>query len=282
MYFAFFVIAGAVAYGLIVATSTPTVAMDGPTHTQGETVTLGERTYQVTEISEESAGGGHGGGGGEATVTGTIAWTNQSAVVGTQLDNGSTLSPEDTAFEDPFLVATPNASSPSSFALVQQRNITALAAEDPALYDQTVTVDGVEHVTYRENDTNVPVETYFGPVETRTYEVGDTLRYQGNETTVDAVTADAVTLTRPGEETTEVELTEGGNFTVSGTTYFAHFSNASSVQILSVEEYYGSYDSQNERIETYHERKLGLWGIVDLSIAAAIILLGTAFLPVRG
>lgn len=361
MYVVFFAIVGAAAYGVLATADAPHVDLDGPEYAEGDAVTLGDRTYTVSEISAEASGGGGGGG---VTRTASIAWTNESAELSAQLQNGSTVPPTDVVWEDqqarheatieggatvaheggqyevsinasapsvtltnvenasrnstfapgdtldyrgeaatvtaissgsvtlvwgnPYLVdipnttTMPNVTTPPNVTFVEQRNVTALATADPALYNETVVIDGTRYVTYRENDTNVPVVEYFGPVETRTYEAGDTLAYQGNETTVDSLTAGAVTLTWAGPETSSIELTEGGNFTVQGTQYFAHFPDNSSVQIFTTDAKYEAYNTTQERIDDYEERKLGLWGIAELSLVAIIVLLGTALLPVRG
>jgi len=368
IYFAFFVIVGAGAYGLIATTSAPHVTIDGPTYVQGDSVALGDRTYTVTEVTEESGdgGGGHGGGGGDSSMAATIAWTNESGQLTAALDNASSVPPTDVVWDGqqarmeatvdggativaegteysvsinasgpsvtltnvanatdnatyapgdtlpyqgneatitsitadavalvwgnsyrvdiPNVTTMPNVSSPSNFTLVEERDNTALAAQDPALYNQTVRIDGVEQVTYRENDTNVPVTEYFGPLETRTFELGGTLQYQGNATTISEITADGVTLTWSGPVTSEIDLSEGGNFTVQGTQFFAHFphDSTSAVQILETDRSYDEYAQQNARIDSYEQRKLGLWGVSEISLIAIIILLGTAFLPVRG
>jgi len=175
-----------------------------------------------------------------------------------------------------------NVTDPTEATLVEQQNVTALAAADPALYDGTVRQNGTLKVTYRENDTNVAVEAYFRDVERHTVAEGETLRYRGNETTVDEVGTESVTLTRPAETTTTVTLGEGENVTIRGEEYFAHFPDNESVQILSTDDDYGEYHAQNRRIEDYHDRVLGLWGVAELSAVAAIVLVGAALLPVKG
>jgi hypothetical protein len=189
---------------------------------------------------------------------------------------------DDYRVDIPNVTNMENVSTPPNVTMVQERNVTALAVQDPALYNETVTIDGVDYVTYRDNDTNVRVVEYFGPLDTATFEVGDTLTYQGNETTIDSITVDAVTLTWPGQETNTIDLAEGGEFTVQGTQYFTHFPDADSAQILPSDQYWEEYQQDNAQISAYNERKAGLWGITELSLLAAIILLGTAFLPVRG
>jgi len=175
-----------------------------------------------------------------------------------------------------------NVTNPTEATLVEQRDLEQAATLDPALYNEINTVNGTQVVTYRANETNVPVSEYFDPVERYTFEEGDTLAYQGNETTVDAVTNETVVLTWPGTIVETVGLSEGENTTIQGTQYFAHFPDDSSVRILPTDERYSDYKASLDRAEDYDERVIGFWGIVDLSIVAAIVLVATALLPVRG
>lgn len=349
IYFAFFVVLGAGAYGLIQTTQAPTVSMDGPTYEEGDAVELGDRTYTVSSVS----------GDGE-DATGELTWVNESGEISTSLDNGSEIPVTDVVWEDQaarmsetfgdgdtvayndseyevgvnasagtltltnpeneadnttlevgdtveyqgfeatvtgvsdgeatvvwgsdylLLTETENVTDPTEATFHEQRNLTQLATADPALYDQVSTINGTQMVTFRENDSNVPVDEYFRDAETHTVSEGDTLQYQGNETTVDAVENESVVLTRSGETTTTLELAEGENVTVGDEQYFAHFPSNGSVQLHAASDSYGEYVSQNDRIEDYNETIVGLWGIVVLTVAALIVLLGTAFLPVKG
>lgn len=345
MYFAFFLVVGAAAYGLIQTTSAPTVSMEGPTHAAGDEVTLGDRTYTVSSTGAES---------------GELTWVNESGVLTESIDNGSEVPVTAVTWEDqvarheatlsdggtvndsdaeyavavndsagtvtltnvddesdnvtveqggtfqfrgyqatvtdvsgdgatavwggPYLmtVDAENVTDPTEATFVEQRNLTALATADPALYDDPVRQNGTLKVTYRANDTNVPVEEYFRDVERHTIAEGDTLQYMGNETTVDEVANESVTLSRPGETTTTVGLSEGDNVTVGGEEYFAHFPDNESVQIFSTNDSYEAYNEETNRVDDYGDRILGLWGIAELSAIALIVLLGAALLPVKG
>ncbi|MFB6201787.1 MAG: hypothetical protein ABEI98_07235 [Halorhabdus sp.] len=214
----------------------------------------------------------------------TLTYRGNDATVASISSNAVTL-----VWGGPYMVVIPNAtamenvSQPPNFTLVEQRNLTALATEDPALYNETVVIDGVRHVTYRANNTNVPVTEYFGTVERETFQRGDTLRYQGNETTVESITTKAVTLAWTGPTTDTIRLTSGSTFTQAGTEYLALAESDSKIQVFTTNsEYYQEYTADKERIDSYNTRMLGLWGIVDISIVAVIILLGTALMPVRG
>lgn len=349
MYFAFFLVMGAAAYGLLVTTSSPTVAMDGTSYASGDSITLGERTYTVASVD---------GSGGE------LSWVNDSARLSATLDNGSevavtavswdgqrdryeaTLEDGQTIpFNDSQYTVGINASAPSltltdaenanrseSFAvgdsltyrdnettvteigsstatvvwggpyvvdvnnesvsnptnatLVEVRDYSTLAEEDPALYNETSRINGTLYVTLREENRNVPVEEYFGPRERHLIAENGTLDYNGNETTVASITNESVELTWTGTQTNTVELEEGENFTagVAGaeTQYFPFFPGDSSVKVFETDQRFNEYRAQTDEISDYESRMLGLWGIVDLSILAAIVLLMSAYLPVRG
>lgn len=90
-------------------------------------------------------------------------------------------------------------------------------------------------------------------------------------------------LTWENETTTmSVDLSEGQNVTLAnGGQYFAHFPDDGSVEIVPVEQY-GSYAATVDEREYFHERINGLWGIVLISGIAAVVLISTAYLPVRG
>ncbi|QPV64591.1 hypothetical protein I7X12_08255 [Halosimplex litoreum] len=346
IYFVFFLVIGAGAYGLIQTVEEPTISLEGDTaYSAGDTVEFGDRTWEVAEADTDS---------------GELAWVNESAVVSTTIDNGTEVPVTDVRWSDqsarmeqvfeagstteyngsdyevsvnesagsftlalasdasvnesyavgdtvtyegneatvtsvtgeaativwggPYVldIEAENVTDPTDATFVEQRDIAAMVDADPALYNETITQDGVEKVTYRANDTNVAVDEYFPPVERHTIAEGETLEYQGNETTVDAVTNTSVELTRPGQNTVTVGFSEGANFTVADTQYFAHFPDNSSVYFMQTSERYGDYQAQENEIASYNDRVTGLWGIAQLCLLAAILLVAIAYLPVRG
>jgi hypothetical protein len=436
MYFAFFVLIAIGAYGLIATTTAPTVSLQGPTYSQGDDVTLNERTYTVSEVTTEESGGDHGGG--SAETVGTLTWTNDSAEYTDTLDNGSELAPtaiawdgmqgrhvttlepgqavvyngtqysvivdngtltlthfewsatnltlaagenvtyqgttQQVAINDSALtVAPPDAPSDTSeiepgfqfqyndtlyrvtttddgetvleagentttvrveqwettnetreegdaltyrhnettvtnvtsegatlvwgdtynvaieeednetmVVLHQDRNVTQRLQRDPVVYNETVSINGTELVTYRANDTNRPLSTYLPDPERKVLNNGTELHYEGTQVTVTNTNAEGATITWFAPRENEVSVKEGGTFSVDGQQYFAHFEDDSSVQLLAADEQLDSYERQNDRIDAYEDRKVGLWGILELSGIAAALLLMTAYLPVRG
>jgi len=345
MYLAFFVVIGAAAFGLIETTSAPEVTMEGDSLSTGDPVTLGERTFDVSDVGGTS---------------GELAWTNESGRATATIDNGSEVPVTDVIWDGQTarqtvtfevgsaatvngteydvttnasagsftLTSTANASvnesyavgdefayqgyagtvgevtgdaatvvyggpyvldvnnesvsNPTNATLIESPDYDALAAADDALFDQTVEVNGTRVVTYRANNTNVPLFEYFGEPETHTFEENGTLAYQGNETTITAVSNTSVELAWEATQTETIDLSEGGNFTVGGMQYFAHFPDNSSVMIFETSERYDEYHAQNREIASYESRMINLWGIAEISALAAIILVAAAFLPVRG
>lgn len=345
MYFAFFLVISAGAYGLIVTTSAPTVALEGQAYSAGDTVTLNGQEFTVasadtgsgalSSVNESAIAETTIDNGTEVPVT-DVRWDDQSARMEAMLEAGSTIqfngseytvsvnasastvtlaraddaSVNQTAavgdtltyqgneatvtsvtsdgatvvWGGPYLlvVQAENVTDPTEATFVEQRDVAAMVAADPALYNETIVQDGVRKVTYRANDTNVPVDEYFPPLERHTVAEGETLVYQDNETTVDAVTNTSVVLTRPTTRTETTRFSEGQNFTVGDERYFAHFQDNTSVSLFKSSERFEEYRSEEERITSYHERVKGLWGVTELSLVAAILLLMTAYLPVRG
>ncbi|WP_135664882.1 hypothetical protein [Halorhabdus rudnickae] len=183
---------------------------------------------------------------------------------------------------EPYLVSVPNATDPDSVSFHQQFDVSTRLVNDPAVYNETVTVDGVKSVVWRANDSTTPLATYLPEPDTASLSEGATLTYEGSTVTVGNITAGTVPLSWSDERTNTISLSEGANVTLNGQSYFAHFPGSSSVQILQHGEDYESYQQQLEEIDYYHERMLGLWGVAILSLLAAILLLGLAYLPVRG
>jgi len=278
IYFVFFLIVGAGAYGTLAMIEKPDVEFDTQSYNANDTFTLDGQTYTVDSIEAEEAsgGGGHGGGGGGTKITGVIGWQNDSAVFTASLENGTTT----TYQNDTYQVHTrPNE---SAFTLVEQQNVSAILANDSDVANETSTVDGEESVVYTENNSYEPLSEYLPEPERVNVSVGDSYPHEGNTTTVASVNDSSALLEWTGTKTNTRELAEGGNVTLGSTTYFTHFPNEESVQILPYDEYNADYQQQLDAQNYYEERKTGLWGVVGLSAIVAIILLATAYLPVRG
>jgi hypothetical protein len=276
-YFAFFLVVSVAAYAYIgVAESQrPQVQLEGEGGelTNESTFTVGEQTYTVSNI-HQSGGGGHGGGG---SMVADLSWTNNSSSYTATIEDGSTTTLDNTTYN----VST----STGTMTLTEEQNVTALLRADDSVDNTTATQDGVEYVVYSENDTQVPLSEWLPEPETLTYSTGDSFTYAGDsgpqQTTITNITTSSATLSWIAPRDNTVELSEGGNLTLSGQQYFAHFPDHSSVVIASSDQY-GQYQETLGAQEYFHERKNGLWGVSILSGIASVLMLGMAYLPQRG
>ena len=281
VYFVFFVLIGAGALGLVqVGMSEPTVQFpDAPEHAPNDTITADERTYTVANVTAVTTeGGDHGGEGGE-TVRGNLVWTNDSARSTATLEDGAMTTYRGTEYN----VGLDNETGQVTLTAVQ--NVSALIAADPAVEDTRLLQNGTAYVRYVDNGSLQLLSTYLPDPEQVRFGVGDDYRYltdAGNVTaTVSSVTADTATLSWTTSVTNRVLLEEGANVTLNGQQHFVHFPSEDRVQVLPVEGYYGSYQSQLTELDYFEERRNGVWGVVILTFLAGLVLLGTAYMPVK-
>lgn len=271
VYFVLFVLVGAGAYGFIqVGMSEPTVDLDGPAYAEGDELTVGDRTYTVDAIETEE--------GDVAQYTGEadLVRFNESNRETATLENDSTVTYEGDEYR---LVA-----GDGSFTLVEEQNVSAILADDPDVEDETVTRDGEEFVVYREDQSIEPLSEYLPEPDRIEFSVGDDFEYEAEDVTatVEGVSADGVRLSwaAPGNET--VTVSAGENQTLNGVEYFAHFPGENRVQILRADQHYGTYVGELGAIEYWNERQNGVWGVVILSFITGVVLVATAYLPVKG
>lgn len=285
VYFVLFVLVGAGALGFVqVGMSEPTVQFpDAPEYASDDTITVDGRTYTVANVTAVTTGGeegGHGGGGGgEEVIRGNLTWTNESVRMTATLSSG-----ESTTYNgDEYTVRIANGSE--TVTLVEDQNVSALLAADSAVEDEVLTQGDTEYVRYVVNGTVKPLSAYLPEPETVTFQLGDKYRYAtdgGNVTaTVTTVTNSSATLSWTTSVTNRILLEEGSNVTLNGQQHFVHFPSEESVQVLPVDEYYGNYQSQLTEIDYWHERRNGVWGVVILTFLGGIVLLATAYMPVK-
>jgi hypothetical protein len=274
VYFVLFVVVSAGAYGFIqVGMSEPTVDLDGPSYATGDELTVDGRTYTVSGIDTEE--------GEIARLTGDaeLTWFNESRRGTATLENESTVAFEGAQRQ----VVIPNGTE-GTFHLVEQRDVSAVLANDSAVENSTVTRDGVEHVVFRDNQSIRPLSQYLPPVDRAEFSVGDQFDYRAENVTatIDSVSASGVALSwsAPGEET--VTVGAGSNATLNGVDYFAHFPSENRVQILRSDAQYSAYTAGLGSITYWEERRNGVWGVVILAILASFVLLSTAYLPGKG
>ncbi len=280
IYVAFFIVLGAASYSVIATATAPTVEFDNPDHrlSQGDQFSVDDRQYTASSISAEASGGGggHGGGGASVTRSGELSWTNDTARYTQTWEHNATV----TYQNETYRVLVEDADDPASFQLIEQINRTAILQEDSAVEGETVTVNGTEYVVRQDDDgrTLTPTSEYFPTPGSTNYAEGDSLRFQGNTTTVAGVTGEGATLAWTAPRTNTVGVDNEANVTVNGQQYFAYFPDNST---LVLESDYGVYQRQTNEMDTYHEHVNGLWGVSIVSFSTAIVLLGMAYMPSR-
>lgn len=276
IYFVFFLVVGAGAYayiGVAEQTSQPQYDLEGPIVESNGTATIGETEYTLSAIERE--GGEHGSGG---ELVSELSWTNESYVASETLANDSTVDYQN----DSYRVVIANESDVSEFTLRAEQNVSQILQNDPAVENTTADRDGTRYVVYRANDSIQPLSEYLPEPETVTVSEGDTFPYDGNDATVATVNASGVHLEWDSSQDNSVELTEGANVTLAnGEQYFANYHGHEEVEIVPASQYSDYVQTNNER-DTFQTRINGLWGIAIISALAALTVLSTAYLPVRG
>jgi hypothetical protein len=180
---------------------------------------------------------------------------------------------------DDYRVLVPNESDPDSFRMVQQYNVSARLAADPAVENRTITrEDGRRYVVLAANGSTVPLSEYLPDPDVGRLREGDSMTVGGNETTVANVTASGVVVEWTGPRTNTVSLAEGSNVTLNGQRFVVHF-RGEAVQLSPQVE---KYQEDRARQDYFQERRNGLWGVTLLSGMAAMLIVGLAYLPVRG
>lgn len=259
MYAVLFLVIAAGAYSLVGVAESPTIELDGETYTENESLSAGGYNYTFASVGD-----------GEGTLT----RVNESSVYTVTMANDTTVDLDNRTYR----VDIPNTSDPDEFTLREEfalgENVT------------NITQDDTEYIVLNGSDGNrtlVPRDEYerqqFGEPDVRTYAENDTLDYQGNETTVTNVTADAAQLQYVAPATVETSLSNGANVTLGpndGTEYLVYFPESGVVQLSPDLD---GYAEQTAEIDQFDERIAGLWGVVIMSAVTVVLLVGLAFLP---
>ncbi|WP_181687027.1 hypothetical protein [Halorhabdus salina] len=210
-------------------------------------------------------------------VEDTLTYRQNETTVTAIDDDGVTL-----VWGESYRVTVPNVTEPDSATFVQEFDVSNRLARDSAVYNETVSVDGVRSVVFRADNGTLALSDYLPEPDTATLEEGQEVWYQGNDATIGNVTGDSVPLVWSAERTNPVRLSGASNVTLNDQQYFVYFPDESSVKILPSEDAFQSYQQQQSEIDYYHERMNGLWGVAILSFLAAVALLAMAYLPKKG
>lgn len=277
IYVTLFLVIGVGSYTLVTTGQQPSISFDDPEHSlsEGDTLTVNERTYTVSSLDASTSGGGTGS---PVTVTreATFSWTNESARQTAELENGTVVPYQ----SDDYVVLTPDSENETAFTLSEEINRTAILQDDPNAENELATQDGQKYVVVTENGSRTLVEPseYFPTPDTEEVAVGDQFSYEGNQTTVATVGTETVTLEWFGPEQNTVTAASEANVTLNGQQYVAFMPNNETLQLVSD---YDAYQNEVAAIDSYNQRTSGLWGVTILSGATIAFLMMLAFLPSR-
>ncbi|MEZ3116200.1 hypothetical protein RYH80_09770 [Halobaculum sp. MBLA0147] len=284
LYAVLLLVIGVASFSLISVATPPELAFEDPDHelSESDEFTLDGTTYTVDTIDAEmqssGGGGGHGGGGGGAELvrSGTIVWTNESALATETWGNGS-----EVTYQNDTYVAEIEGPNDTDVTLREVIDRTAILQNDSSVLNETQTVDGTEYVVREADDgtrTLLPTEEYFPEPETYVFDGGESVQFAGEEFTVAAVSADEARLSRVSPEEVEISVSNHANVTVGDQRYFAHFPDNDTLVLSDDYTVYQQY--QNDQ-DTFKEHENGMWGVSIVTVAGATFLIALAFLPTR-
>ncbi|MFD1513044.1 hypothetical protein [Halomarina rubra] len=181
-------------------------------------------------------------------------------------------------------------------------NTTDLAAtleSDSAVYNETVTSEGQAFVRYRSNGSFVPLSEYLPRAEQTRVQEGDSFQLQieidtfsdsktlNVSATVANVTNESAVIEYTAPQYNTAELESGANVTLAnGDQRVVNLQTEGHGNDTSVSAQFGSnyteYSQQAATQESYHDRITGLWNVLVICSIAGMLVIGLAFLPVRG
>jgi hypothetical protein len=128
------------------------------------------------------------------------------------------------------------------------------------------------------NPTLIPAEQFFPEPSSTQYNEGQQIDYQGNQTTIQNVTASQATLTWTGSQNNTIEVGDEANVTIGDQQYRAYFPNNETFYLTQNEQ---SYQAQKDEMATFNRHMKGLQGVTILAGALVALLVGLAYLPSR-
>jgi len=270
-----FLLLAAGSYAYLGVTTQPPIETDVAAEASaGEPVTLGGKTYNVTDITATA--------GGQAS----LRWFNDSVRFTATIANASNVTYQtdipETDWDDAgitYRVTIPNtsAASPATFTEIQTTNHT------------TYTENGTRYVVVdRDGDgTKEAVEftEYYGEPRTFTVAVGDDLTYQNNTTTVTSMSTAEFSVAWNAPSNVTASAGAGSNVTLPTGTYLAYFQDTDPAsegpEVVVFTQDFAGYEAALERQAYWSDRMKGLWGVVAIGLLTGLGLLGMAYLPSR-
>lgn len=284
-----FLVVGAAAYSLIATANEPEITLENPDYelSENETFEAEGVEYEVTNVEASMQGGGDHGGEQHLERSAELIWVNESARFSETWENNTSVefqSEDNQSYR--VLIEAEDEEDPDSFVLEEELNRTQILSEDPDADNETVEHEGEEWVVIRDDDDNptlVPADEYFSEPERSEFSEGESFDFDGNETTVENVTAEQVEVVWTAEEENTVSVSDESNVTLGeneekGQQYLAYFPDNETLYLTQDHE---AYEAEKDRIERFDDQKQGLWGVVVLTGATVVLLLGMAFLPSR-
>lgn len=268
---AFFLVLGVASYALIATAEEPTITLEDPEFqlSENETFTVGDRTYTVTSIEETEDDET-----GEQTFEGTIEWVEPDVEMSEIWDHEDTIEYQGDEWQ---VLIDQDADDPTEFTLQEVIDRQAILENDPDAANETVESDGEEFVNV--DGELVPVDEYFPTPATQTFAEGDTLTYNDETVTVEAVDSGMVTVTWIADETQSEDVMHEGMVELDdGNEYLTFFPGDSTLMLTQDTT---SYDAQVEEKQQFDNRMSGLTSVIVIVLLIAISLIMFAFLPSR-
>ncbi len=268
---AFFLVLGVASYALIATAEEPTITLEDPEFqlSENETFTVGDRTYTVTSIEETEDDET-----GEQTFEGTIEWVEPDVEMSEIWDHEDTIEYQGDEWQ---VLIDQDADDPTEFTLQEVIDRQAILENDPDAANETVESDGEEFVNV--DGELVPVDEYFPTPATQTFAEGDTLTYNDETVTVEAVDSGMVTVTWIADETQSEDVMHEGMVELDdGNEYLTFFPGDSTLMLTQDTT---SYDAQAEEKQQFDNRMSGLTSVIVIVLLIAISLIMFAFLPSR-
>lgn len=269
-YVAFFLVIAAGSYGVIATTDNPTAFVTEEeaeyTLTGGDRIEVDERTYNVTAINAEESEG-------SVEYSGTLTWTNESAVQTATWEANSTVTYG--AANTTYRVLIANVSNPTAVQLRPEPpdDVNPRFVNGSQVVDVDVDDDGLV-------ERGIPVGQYLGTSENRSnVTLAGSATINGTDRDITSLTNESVTFEWTEAEDEEVDLGQGTVVELRGTEYLVYFEDGETVYLdeNASTEYFqrgNDYAAMSKRIN-------GFWAVTLISVVSAGGMIGLAFLPRR-